>query len=201
MAKKTQQQKLEELNEKIKARNIAFEKMSPAQKRVAIAEDVIASLRAKKYTADSGTYCDIYIKEDIESAPVKRGAKVELQEILLSDKIEACNVCAIGSMFASRVAVGDSFKVNAANCKSGGYLDLNNSSQLIKTLDGIFTTEELRYIEYAFEGQDIKHKFNKKPEEFHAKVDKFYYKYEDDDNKRLTVIMKNIIKNEGTFKL
>lgn len=71
----------------------------------------------------------------------------------------------------------------------------------MKSLKGIFEPEQLRYMEYAFEGEDIKNTFTKKPDAFHEKVDAFWQKYNDDDNKRLTLIMKNIIRNEGTFKL
>jgi hypothetical protein len=196
--------KLEKLNAKIKEQNEAFKKMSPAQKRVAIAHDVLAALKAKKYKAAQRVYCDINFNDSCGLEVEKQGQKMELQTLLVGGAIESCNVCAIGSIFTSKVAIGNDFKVNVEKDEYDGDImleqDMNDDGMLIKSLRGIFTETDLRLIEYAFEGEDIAEKFESRSEKFHDKMVEFYESFKSPHD-RLVGIMKNIIKNEGTFKI
>lgn len=53
---------LETLNKFTEEKNKTFAKMNKFEKRVALAQDVLASLKAKKYIATSGTYVSVYEK-------------------------------------------------------------------------------------------------------------------------------------------
>jgi len=199
------------LNAEIKRRNAKFKKMSAAQKRVAIAEDVLVQLNKNKYQAERGVYCDVNVKSFIPANRFNLGEddsfkKVELQPLLLDGTIESCEVCAIGSIFMSRVALGNEFKVDA----SRGYFneeeadidtsDLDSAVTAIKALKGIFTERQLRYIEFVFEGRNIGGMFDNESRAFKDKVYDFHAQYDTDDE-RLRAIMLNIIRNKGNFKI
>ncbi|SRR5258706_8593439 len=75
-----------------------FEALPPAEKRIAVARDVLAQLDAERYVAASG----IYVETDA-SIPVG-----DLREGLLS-RDPKCHVCAKGAVFLSHVRLGDRF--------------------------------------------------------------------------------------------
>lgn len=205
--------KLAKLNADIKQRNAKFAKMTAAQKRLAIAKDVLAQLKKKKFVAESGSYCTlntskVLTRKDIGISEGEgyKTVDIELQPLLLDGTIASCDVCAIGSVFMSKVLLGNKFKITADSYSDSGEdsvdleTDLDRDHDMVESLKGIFTEKQLRLMEYAFEGEDIKEIFFDSPEKFHLKVDEFYYEYTSDES-RLKAIMQNIIKNEGTFKL
>lgn len=199
MSKK--EQELQKLNEQIKLHNSEFKKMSAAQKRIAIAKDVLASLKAKKYTAKHRTYCAFYFK-DKKKVPT---GTVELQDVLLSKNLTSCNVCAMGSVFMAKVSLGNSCKIDIPS--HFGFTSIENfnnivgdAEDIVDNMKGIFTEKQLREIEYAFEGEDIINMFDDKPLSFHDKMKDFYIRNKSADV-RLKAIMDNIVENEGTFKL
>lgn len=199
------------LNAEIKRRNAKFAKMKPAQKRMAIAEDVLLQLRKNKYSAEAGVYCDINLKEFISSKKFglndeNPDKEIELQTLLLDGTIESCEVCAIGSMFMSKVALGNKCTIlvetNWYNDERADIVvsQLDSSTLAIEHLKGIFTEKQLRYIEFAFEGCDIGNRFTEISSTFREKIYDFHNEYETNDL-RLKAIMENIIKNKGNFKI
>lgn len=96
--------KIQKLNKKIIKSNSDFKKMTQAEKRVKIAEDVLASLKVKKIVAESGAYCEVQLNNN------KSLKNKNFQKILLEDKQVSCKVCAIGSLFVSLVSRENDFK-------------------------------------------------------------------------------------------
>ncbi|MEK6829068.1 MAG: hypothetical protein AABY15_02995 [Nanoarchaeota archaeon] len=193
------QKKIEKMNAKTIEQNKTFAKMGKMQKRVAIAHDVIASIKANKFKATPGTYCELKLnkKHKFEGA-----GDVELQSLMESGVVEKCNVCAIGGIFASKVAIGNKFKVSVEedywnDNKLGIETDVDDDELLIENLDGIYTERELRLIEFAFEGEDIRGEFY--DEEIDIDALNSYKKVHKKADERLIAIMQNIIKNEGKF--
>lgn len=190
------------INERTKKGNEVFDKLNKSEKRVAIAKDVIKSLNSNKFSASSGTYFNLRFKEQqnfLDSE--KESDNLELQTILKSEVV-TCDVCAIGGIFASKVNLGNKCKVNVKKeyFEEGEDIDTPNDQEMVENLKTIFGEKELRAIEYAFEGQDIDETFSKDEEFPNEKYEDFYDEY-DDDTERMIAIMKNIIKNKGTFKL
>ena len=201
MKAKKENKAIEKLNAKTIEGNKAFAKMGKMQKRVAIAKDVIASINSKKFKATPGTYCQLKLNEKHE---FEKEGKVELQTLMETGVVEKCDVCAIGGIFASKVAIGNKFKVDiqAEDYWSDSQFvietDTDDDELLIENLKGIYNEEELRLIEYAFEGEDIGFRHNDESDEFHKKALSYYKVYKKADE-RLIAIMQNIIRNEGKF--
>lgn len=196
-------------NTQIQKWNNYFNSLSPEQKRVAIAKDVIAQLNAKKIIPESGTYFAIEDNPD--------DYDVSLQKHLPKTQ---CSVCALGSLFYSHVKFNN--KVTY-----GDYLKAWTSDLIVEELNNYFDFEQLGMIEYAFEGfdgslSDDKPKyydlngisscpvndseFAYVPKEFLNNL-KYSYQYflhlvnqnERGEDFRLYQIMNNIIRNNGTF--
>lgn len=171
--------------------NAAFAKLASAKKRIAIAEDVILSLKSGLFSARAGSY--FVLNTDNPSTTT------ELQD-LLCDKanIDSCTVCGMAGIFASKVRLSNNFKIT----KGDNYVSVGDK-EIIDNLQGIFEEGQLRLIECAFEGEFIKTPANMDcttEERLEELGVEFYVKYPDED-KRMVAIMKNIIKNKGTFVL
>jgi len=178
---------LTKLNKRIKARNRAFAKLSPEQKRVTIAKDVLEQLDAGRLTPTQGTYLSPRTKV------CARSGSQQLAELL--PRIEKCNVCGLGALFACAVGradkitlseVGDFFAANEYRDIRGGddirKVDFNVKDYLL----GFFNSNQLRAIEHTFEqwtdgvgvlmrGVPVR--------------------------RRMVLIMENIIRNGGTFEV
>lgn len=97
IAKPTQVQKnrLKKLADRIRRTNASFLRATAAEKRVQIARDVLAQIKAKRIIPQS-TY---FTNAPIENAV--RGLKLELQEVF--SKMPNCRVCGIGACFVTVV--------------------------------------------------------------------------------------------------
>lgn len=83
-------------SKKIEAGNVQFDKLSKAEKRVAIAKDAIAQLLIDRYVPTPGTY--------VGSDDVDLGMELDIAKTLTS--LPQCNVCAIGSVMVSSFRCG-----------------------------------------------------------------------------------------------
>jgi hypothetical protein len=201
--KKKSVKKTKTLNSLIKKGNKEFSKLSKADKRISIAQDVIEQLRMKKYKANAGDY--VQFRKDNDSCYL--GSHVEgessLKEIFFGkNKIKnlTCNVCAKGALFMSHVHKVNKFQVDDLTN------NINTDTNEYDKLTEIFTGDQLELIEAAFEGYNHPKKVmedNKDPVyNYRDKViGKSKAKNEDDDTIVLKAICNNIIKNKGTFKL
>jgi hypothetical protein len=174
---------------KIKKLNAEFKKASKAQKRVMIAQDVLAQLKAKRYFAESGCWVQPNIK-----AACEKNLKDEdsVQELFAAKKIESCNVCALGGLFMSCINLNNNTTVE--DLKKEFYIGdfVYDDSKISNGLNRIFTQKQLILIESYFEGSQGYFKGD------NEKTVVFLESYNDDE--RLEMIMQNIIDNDGTFK-
>ena len=172
------------------------QKLTKAEIRIAIAKDVIAQIKAKKYKPTQGTWvADENQSYDQWLYDNALDCKVDVRDY--TNNIKKCNVCALGSLFVSAV--------NKYNNVYGTYWSV--SAEEVFNIDNeysespllrYFTLNQLQLIEFTFErglgviGLEDDHPMVEKANTFFLK----YSKSKD----RLVAIMKNIIKNKGTFK-
>ena len=172
--------------------NAEFKKATKAQKRVMIAKDVLAQLKTKRYVAESGCW----VKPNIHSAWEKKLSHHDsVQELFIEQKIESCNVCALGGLFMSCTNFNNNTlleDLDDASEELGNLID--EEEKLSNKLNKIFSTNQLKLIESYFEANSG---FFRDYDE-DDRIEVFYNKYPS-DKKRLQLIMENIVENEGTF--
>jgi plasmid maintenance system antidote protein VapI len=192
------------LRDKLAKRNKRFVALSNADKRVAIARDVLASLAAEKVIALSGTYIDtLGDGPGVFSLPPSDDAQVWLEDA------PTCTTCALGAMMLSCVR-----KANNATLGM-----LRGRSNITARLAVHFDRRQLDLIETAFEQSihvwmNSQDDYDRWPDQSELRVarDMFgqYLRVARDmfgqdlardytSDERLTIIMQNIIRNKGTF--
>lgn len=171
----------------LKKRNARFAKLKKGEQRVEIAKDVILYIKSKNLIAEQGSEFDRY---DFEGS--------------LNDSIQetfggvTCDVCAKGALFFSSV-------MRNGDCTYRDVIDepLSKNSSGYKPLLKFFTHKQLACIETAFEDQCYESHYEGFGNILDAgelrRAHNFYAKYRTPKG-RMLAIMKNIIKNEGTFK-
>lgn len=92
-----------------------FNRLSPAKRRLLIAQDVLAQLDMKTYVAQAGTYFDLYTKhQDQIEAEYFSGddanSKDPLFDLLHSKQVAKCHVCAAGAACLSGARLFDQAK-------------------------------------------------------------------------------------------
>ena len=208
MAKKLTKKEIEKIKDKlakdnrsVKRRNEQFAKLSPSEKRVQIARDVIAQLASKKLIATAGVWLtgtdgdNLFDEKDVERNP-------ELQEIL--SKQESCEGCALGGMFMCAVERHDKLKLTdlevvkdykqaVKDIGDDANLDSGEASEDDAThyLKKFFSEAQLNDIEAAFERGGGAKSGSNSAQNFADEVD--------DDGERMRLIMENIIVNKGKF--
>jgi hypothetical protein len=178
----------------IKRQNEAFAKMTKPQQRVAIAKDVIAQLKAKKYRARAGTYLtnaklDSVLKREDDS-PDK-----QLQQVLFSKNAGTCDVCGIGALMVSGVRFADKLTV--------GDLGPQPDWQWVigYYLNTWFELSQIDLIESAFETSTTVGRRVCIDESFKCALNDavaFGRRYQTDGT-RMIAIMRNIVRNRGEF--
>lgn len=189
--------------ESIKKANALFKKLSPAQKRVHIAKDVIAQLKSKKYKARAGDYLKINLTK--ETLPQSESEQLICS---LSDKNVTCECCARSAIFASAVRNFNSVKISDVDTSSDGLSNIHYNEEII--LEGYetervekeyFSPNQLVLIESCFE-QNVLNNFNvKETDSFFEDVCAAaeYGNSFKSPEKRMIEIMNNIIENDGEF--
>ena len=180
------------LQSEIARRNELFKGKSRAEKRVLVAQDVIAQIKAKTLIPSSGDW--VYILDKYEPA-----YEASLRETVLNKEVE-CNCCALGGLFLSCTLFNNKVKVGDVSPTFGeyGFLDstIYAEKKFSNGLNTIFSNEQLKLIEVAFEcGCGAFYEDDVKDGE---KAAKFGSRYNTEKG-RMIGIMNNIIKNNGTF--
>lgn len=185
---------------RIKRANARFNKLTKAQKRVAIARDVLKQLDNKRIKATSG----IYFKGTARLPEIS--LETEVQNII--EKTPQCNACALGSMFVCAVNAANRLKVKDLYARSLSPMLVSFSyADIDKYLSRFFSNRQLSMIESAFECsymRDFEDVFYDndwaadKERELAQRCIAFG-RTERSDRKRMVKIMKNIIKNNGEF--
>ena len=216
---------LQKIQKEIEKRNAVFKKATKAQKRVLIAEDVIAQIKANRLIPESGVFVEANINKEVvsdcdvlqnmvESHPSELAAdSVEMQilnrslrESFFDKTVETCSVCALGGIFMSctlfnnKTLNKDVVNHTGQGCNLGE--SLRDDVGISNGLDKLFTMTQLVMIENAFECGEGYFYFEgecKLSDKVYNACVNFGNKY-DDAKDRLVAIMKNIIKNNGTFK-
>ena len=168
-----------------------FSKLSNSQKRVEIAKDVLIQLKNKRFKVRQNIYVQLPNYWDI----INRDRQAN--ECVL-DGTTTCQVCAKGALFMSHV-----MKTNHATIRQ--VQNIGNS--MVRERLDIFSTAQLDLIECAFEKRVVHDdsdtlKVYTDGKQFPTPLAKtairFGKKYK--KKERLIAIIKNIIKNKGTFK-
>ncbi len=181
-----------------------FKALSAAEKRVAIAQDVLLQVSIDRLVPAFQTYGDYGPyegKEDISAL-----TKEQLCSVV--NKFSSCDACAIGSVFLSALKFANDLTVGEAYPYPGEPLTDNvgffreiggapSLSVLMKYLERFFAAEQLYLMENAFEAYD--RTFSSIPEEVTQAAYRFCLDCES-PNERLDRIMKNIIDNKGEFR-
>jgi hypothetical protein len=156
-------------------------RLTKAQKRVAIAKDVLKQLKALNVV--KGTYLRNYGLQ----LPRNDQAKQHINQIS-----RGCEVCALGACFLSHIRLFNEVDVGtlAGRCGETVNCVFAGSDLIDAELHKYFTYDQLLLIEAAFEGWT--------GEGYEARD--FYDKHPD-PKERLQAIMQNIVKNNGEFKL
>jgi hypothetical protein len=181
--------------QKIKKSNAKFEKMTPSQKRVQIAKDVIAQLDAKRLYAKQG----VYVQGKGGANNITVGGEGfwddDTQETEVRDLLAPkCEVCAKGGLFVAAVDRFNKLKFRDELCPIGAY---NRCSDPVEYLSRFFGEQQLELIEYAFEkggAGDVNYDDKKT-----VAAERFGKMFTSADA-RMRAIMKNIVKNNGTFE-
>lgn len=165
--------------------NLKFASLPAPQKRIAVAQDVLAMLALpfKKRPSVASTYVDVHIEGDVT------------QETLCTNP-SACTVCGIGSLMLAHFRMFDNVPGNNA-MEDLGFMSIS------ERLGGYFSNKQLAVIEAAFEGDcyinlDRYYEITPKMEN---SVEKWASYHPKNRTLRLRAIMQNLIRNGGTFKI
>lgn len=208
--------------------NKAFEKLTPAQKRVAIARDVLAQIEMKKFVPVNGTWLTDYndAEEELFSLKDVKDNK-ELRDVL--NKKETCTGCALGGLFMCAVKRVDALKIHdlvavkeAKEAVKNSYTtygsNIDNHLHEGKSIDmgdiikyfakiKLFSKQQSELIELAFENGGGG--FDAEEVENGAAAEDFFFIRDKQNDQvlhrienptdRMRLIMENIILNKGTF--
>lgn len=230
MATRAKPSKAESLAAQIKReiakREAIFKKASATQKRVLIAKDVIAQIKAKKIKPESGTFVSVEkVKGFISSSEADKrtgawnyamnrlsdsaGSEADVRQLYLENTIQQCSCCALGGMFMSCTLYNNNTTVGnlsyAADDIGDVILNEDNTEPLPNGLNKFFSVAQLKLIEQTFEGDNgavvsgMYDGTGETVDEFSPRAEAFYNKYRKPKD-RLVAIMQNIVKNNGTFK-
>lgn len=180
-------------------KNAKFQKLTKGQKRVAVAQDVIASLKSGQIKAIQGTWAEPLRRENF----VPEDKEVEFCEVLNKTK---CKCCGLGALFVEAVKRFDKFKSVVAV----------DDYDIYHYLKKIFSEEQLDMIECSFECGDGVNKEGSFKDAIPSISSYGEYCYEYNSKTydrcvrfgktfktprlRMTAIMQNIVNNNGTFK-
>lgn len=161
--------------------------MTKTELRIAIAKDVIKSLR--RITPTTGVY--VGTKNDAKVQKIVELNKGDSKKI--AEKVKSyCEVCALGACFISAVAVD-----NKWDFEEEDITDSYTDTQLSMRLSKIFTPSQMGLIEAAFECCNRGVFSNILDKRYDAAV-AFGEQYKT-PRSRLKAIMENIIENDGIF--
>lgn len=129
-----------------------YKKMTKAQKRVAIAKDIIASINSEKYIAYASSYIRKVVEIDGKSVDVRYDylddkviEELDIQETL--PRMEKCEVCAMGACILSLTKYENKLTFADIGPEISEFSETTD-----KLLKGVFTPEQLAMIEIMFEG-------------------------------------------------
>lgn len=178
----------------------SFFRLSAAEKRIAIAEDILNQIKIGQYDIQQGTWLNVEfpdLNQLVEENKLKQTEGSMTQNMLLGGKrlvinIPAanCTCCAVGAACASAIRLYNNYEL-----KSG---ELSGFNEGHKVLGKYFTRKQIELFEAAFEkrSDDSIHK-DCTEKELQRAVG--FGKNYDTDKNRAEAIFKNVVNNKGVF--
>lgn len=172
-------------------------KLTKAEMRVAVAKDVIAQIKAGRYEVQTGAYFNISERvsdffRGLFGLGIKDVGKEQMKDYMKEITAEPCTVCAKGAAFLSYVKLFNKTPMSRIFDGDGDFFGDADPTDNGFDLFG----DKAEMMEAAFEGDDINGVLSEAALE---KALDFNARYGDAES-RLIAIMKNVIKNNGTFK-
>ena len=169
--------------------------------RIKIANDVIASIRAERYNARNGDYTPAKISDAFCVAAY--GADGDPKDVCnVISKSHKCGVCAVGALMLSTMRKDSKRLADLVGQQDSGPIDDINDG--IAYLSDIFNNNNLHMMEFAFEFgggyvqlDDLNLTRLSTADRIGLALFGVCYK---DSNDRLVAIMKNVVRNNGTFR-
>lgn len=161
-----------------------FNRMTAAQKRVAIAKDVINQIKNGGMIPYTGIY---FLWLNNTNANLGEN----FNQKSLTDKNNKCKVCGIGAAIVSGIRLFNKLELSP---------NFGDGDSALKVIKNWFTVSQTVAIECAFEDEStrlLSKRFTNK--KLNNKAIKFGEKYFSPEEKAIA-IYKNIIKNKGVFK-
>lgn len=191
-------------NKQVARDNKMFMALKPAEKRVAIARDVLAQIRLKRLIPTIGVWLAgkdtgaLFTKKDVKENP-------ELQSLLATKK--ECTGCAMGGMFMCAVEMADNLKLDALsevkeyqkNVKRAHPEDRVYCGFDTATVDGDDAFDYLRKFFSMAQLEAIESAFERGGGSCHDEEAMDFVDDEEDPSERMRLIMENVIKNKGRF--
>jgi hypothetical protein len=173
---------------KLKSATKKWRQMSKAERRVALAEDVLSLLKMKRMVVESGCYIR---KSDLPSCKLKDDARAVLS------KTRTCKVCAKGGLLFARIMSRNALSLQQIGGQEDFWMDgavcVEASNEMcVDNLRDSFPEPMLDAIEAAFEGQWINGADN-------FELSKAWYEKYPKALTRLKKIMQRIVDNSGEF--
>jgi hypothetical protein len=179
---------------------VLWDEMTPRQRRVAIAQDVIDRINEGQLSIESDKAYLLWEHSKLPNAVLAKSVSKRRVNQLYKE----CTVCARGGMLLSRVAVFNSLSLEEMGINQSEYdYDYDGSYSIngeytAKVLRGAFTEKHLSLIEAAFEC-GIHYAINAGYSHKKANEAVCFGFEHDNDEERLLAIMQNIV-DHGSFR-
>ncbi len=192
--------------------NAAFAAMTPKQKRIRIARDVLEQLASRRILATTSTWVAGFRRTSDSLPLTSRDMDRELSEILA--EMTSCRACGIGSLFMCAVERAD--KISASKCfyqstdewgHPTGFGLRVSERDIFPYLAEFFHKTDLEMIESAFEKRagryglawGTEENISISPVEVLDQASNMYNHLESEMT--MQRIMENIIRNQGRFNI
>lgn len=159
------------------------------EKAVAIAKDVLKQIKAKKIKTTAFDYVVSGYEDCWAENTYEGNAQKHINEIT-----STCHVCALGACMLSYIRKFDGVDMSDIT-RLGEEINIDRD-YIVSKLKTAFSLRQLDLIELAFQYEDDI--FDDMPKDEREALEFVEGVY--DETERLTLIMKNIIKNKGVFK-
>ena len=186
----------------IARRNRKFKAAVAAERRVLIAKDVIAQVKAGRFKVASGNWVAPLTRSGSDLSVDRFEGDESVQKLFLEGDIPKCECCALGAMFMSCTLYNNKTTAIELEDVRFSFSDYVEEGSFTNGLSKFFSKDQLKLIESAFEGNvghfELDVGILEGVELDGDKTSKWMDRLPN-DKKRLVAIMENIIKNKGKF--
>lgn len=180
-------------NKRVTKQNNRFATLSPAQKRVAIAKDVLQQMQRDAIIPTTGSWLTEDIRIGSAAGRIRNiTSQTQLQAVLKA--MQECHTCHLGALFVSSVEIANDFKVGDMTYNSFGHttpgfpISLEGPSLYLQ-LEKFFERDQLNMMETVFEQNQGA---------THHEVGAIYGGINSPAD-RMRLLMENLILNKGRF--